>query len=81
MLAVPVEDASVRSVVSRPPPLPVEPPTNAVSTVIVPAPPDCDEVMPVLYPSLPAVSVLLVPGVVEAMVLLAEAELKPVLVQ
>jgi len=77
--AVPLELASERSVVSKPPPLPVEPPTNGVATVIVPDPPTWLVVTPVLYPAVPAARVLLEPGVVDAIVAEAVEELRPVL--
>lgn len=77
LFAVPVLVASERSVVSRPPPVNA-PPTNGTATVMVPEPPVCDWVTPVLYPAVPATSVLFVPGVVEAIVAAARADVRPV---
>lgn len=78
MSAVPFDEAMERSVVSKPPPLAV-PPTNGVATVMVPDPPVWELVTPMLYPGVPTESVLFVPGVVDAIVADAVADVSPVL--
>ena len=78
MLAVPLDVASERSDVSKPPPWPAAAPIKGAATVIEPEPLTWEVVMPVLYPVVPATNVLLVPGVVEPIVAEAVAELRPV---
>ena len=75
-LLAPLLVARVCKAVLRPPPLPSKPPVKVELTLTVPAPVPLLAVTPVLYPSVPAASVVL--PAVEAMVYPAADDVRPV---